>query len=191
VNQMKNGKEIHPTIASMMEVWQADNNWVGALAVRAIRLGQFEAIVDTESGSLYAAKFWISEPKILPCGDLDDANSDLLCWIVGPEPLKNLHTYPWDFMSVLISGGIEETLVDARGSRFLAYRERITTRSSSTLAKINSVAPDTWTFLKTGDRAKDVFQIAEGKILRVGGDIQSKYSIASLPSEQDVNGVDR
>lgn len=156
-------RALHPEIEERLPAWWSGAWWHRA-AAEAVLLGRWQEIVDQRSRELYLARFWLSPPLDAPAAGRtvpEAASSCLLHWIVRPDPNGAFHDHPWDFQSVVVSGGYREErressdndapwLVDLHGPT-----RGLIVRSASDLHRIVEVLGATWTLVTTGPRVRE------------------------------------
>lgn len=152
----------HPEIAERLPAWWS-GAWWHRSAAEAVLLGRWQEIVDQRSGALYLARFWLSPPlEGAGRGEVpESASSCLLHWIVRPDPDDAFHDHPWDFTSVILSGGYREDRREADDKAWAytveqeAAARNLILRDATDLHRIVQVYGETWTLVKTGPRVRE------------------------------------
>jgi hypothetical protein len=149
--------------------------WWVLEACRAIGHGRHTLIRARHADELYLARFWMHEPRWTNDGEPESGNSCMLHYFARPDDDDALHDHPWDFETTVLSGGYLECepppdwdrgdggpqhnyatrLIRAGMSRF---------HRADDLHRVASLAPNTWTLMRTGPRKRLWGFHAEGRV---------------------------
>lgn len=156
---------ILPEIAAKLRQW-SDGRWFERAAVTALGLGRFENIMDRKGESLYLLRSWLHEPATYgPDNAHSSANACMLHYFVRPDDDGSCHDHPWDFTSVVLTGGYTEfsplpNWVPCMGGpaygeqrRDFMANQRIVHKADD-LHAISYVIADTWTMVQTGPKVR-------------------------------------
>lgn len=152
--------------------WSAGPWWTRE-AIGALARGHCQAIPSRDGGALYLLRLWLSAPRPGDDGRWDSADSLLLHRIVRADDDESLHDHPWDFRTTILAGNYVEHLPPADWCPRLscerdlhpgpAWNERVARHPcgavihhhAADLHCIGSIAPITWTLLRTGARERE------------------------------------
>ncbi len=161
---MSNG--LHPIVARLLPHWQV-GHWYEREAALAILRGHFQQIASRDGRDLYLVRCWVTTPQIGEDGRWDSADSLMLHFFVTGDMDGALHDHPWQFESVILSGGYVEQLPDevwfdgdrVLGPAFLSLDTHIEGdeihHDATDLHRILSVQNETWTLVRTGSRVRE------------------------------------
>lgn len=133
-----------------MPAWVAES-----LIQRALRTPYFHLY--HADGTLYMARFWLR-----PHAPSKRAWAARLHHLATPDYDRHLHDHPWDFISIVLSGGYKELRPAGIEPQFEGEEERthlvdrrvgsVVYRSCTDRHRIVSVLPDTWTLFITSPK---------------------------------------
>ncbi len=147
--------------------WRHNWAWWEREAYRALIEHRVHIIPARNNRDLYLLRFWLHEPKL---GNdefrLESGSSAMLHYFARPDDDLALHDHPWDFQTTILSGSYFEHLPpmfwDPRSGLGPPWDQRIEyhrcgetmEHNASDLHCVGTIAPDTWTLMRTGPRVR-------------------------------------
>ncbi len=141
--------------------------WFKREALEALHRGWYQTINARTERDLYLLRFWLTKPEGGDDGKFESGDSLLLHYFARADDDAALHDHPWEFRTLILSGGYVEHLPPTSWSDLcidgpewdqrceLRMTGDMIVRKSLDLHCVGRIAPNTWTMVRTGPRERD------------------------------------